>query len=62
MRTYNILREKVRRFNSDPEIQGLLQEVRAANHSEWLGAYSKEKGRALREEPFDPERQGGIAS
>ena len=29
MRTYLILKEKVARFNADPEIQGLLRELRA---------------------------------
>lgn len=29
MRTYLILKEKARRFNQDPEIQGLLEEIRA---------------------------------
>lgn len=29
MRSYNILKEKAKRFNADPEIQGLLAELRA---------------------------------
>ena len=47
MRTYNILRDKARRFNTDPDIQGLLQEDRALNDNGWLGEYSKGKVNAL---------------
>ena len=48
MRTYNILKEKARRFNADPEIQGILGEIRRSN-AEWkLGGYSKAKAKQLR--------------
>ena len=49
MRTYKILQEKVRRFNADAEIQGLLAEIRAGDaHLEGLMAsYSKENAKAL---------------
>jgi len=53
MRSYNILKEKVKRFNADPEIQGILQEIRAANADVSLGAYSKRKARALRSNLLD---------
>ncbi len=53
MRTYNILKEKVRRFNADPEIQGILGEIRRANSNGSLGAYSIEKARRLRSTPLD---------
>src|SRR5689334_7134339 len=33
MRTYNVLKEKARRFNADPEIQALLQEVNSGDSS-----------------------------
>jgi xylose isomerase len=53
MRTYNILRDKARRFNKDPEIQGLLQETRAMNGNGWLGAYSKGKVKEIRSSALD---------
>jgi xylose isomerase len=53
MRTYNILREKARRFNADPEIQGLLEEIRAMNGNGWLGEYTKEKVKELRSSKLD---------
>src|SRR5687767_6495855 len=53
MRTYNILRDKARRFNKDPEIQGLLQETRAMNGNGWLGAYSKGKVKEIRTSALD---------
>jgi xylose isomerase len=55
MRTYNILRDKARRFNKDPEIQGLLQETRALNGNGWLGAYSKGKVKEIRTSALDIE-------
>ncbi|HYK89651.1 MAG TPA: xylose isomerase [Acidobacteriota bacterium] len=53
MRSYNILKEKVKRFNADPEIQGILGEIRAMNKNGWLGAYSKKKGDAIRSKSLD---------
>lgn len=49
MRTFKILQEKVRRFNADPEIQGLLAEIRAGDdHLEGLmSGYSKANADAL---------------
>ncbi len=49
MRTYKILQEKVRRFNSDPEIQGLLAEIRARDEEleRRMQAYSRENAAAL---------------
>ena len=55
MRTYKILQEKVRRFNADAEIQGLLAEIRAGDpHLEGLMAgYSKASANALGGIGFD---------
>jgi xylose isomerase len=53
MRTYNILREKARRFNADPEIQGLLKEIRALNGETWLGKYSLQRAAELRAQTLD---------
>jgi len=52
MRTYNILKDKARRFAADKEIQALLQEV-GANNGDGLGAYSREKGDKLKRESFE---------
>jgi xylose isomerase len=60
MRTYLILKEKVKRFNNDPEIQGLLQELK--NHDAGVPGfdftYSPDKHQALKAVQFD---RNGIA-
>ncbi|HVO70675.1 MAG TPA: xylose isomerase [Aggregatilineaceae bacterium] len=55
MRTYLILKEKVQRFNVDPEIQGLLAEIHADDGSySWLaGGYGRDKAKRLKDETFD---------
>ncbi|GHO83377.1 xylose isomerase [Dictyobacter formicarum] len=59
MRTYNILREKARRFDADPEVQQLLATINAGNadHISWLSevrkGYSKELANKLKEATFD---------
>ncbi len=53
MRTYNILKEKVRHFNTDAEIQGILGEIRALNGGSWLGTYSRSRVTELRSSPLD---------
>ncbi len=53
MRTYNILREKARRFNADPEIQGILGEIRETNAGWKLGAYSRASAKQLRASSLD---------
>jgi xylose isomerase len=52
MRTYNILKDKARRFAADKEIQALLKEVGASN-GDGLGAYSREKGAKLKADTFE---------
>jgi xylose isomerase len=49
MRTYKILQDRVRCFNADPEIQGLLGEIRAGDaHLEGLmSGYSKSSADAI---------------
>lgn len=52
MRTYNILKDKARRFAADKEIQALLKEA-GANNGDGLGAYSREKATRLETDTFD---------
>ena len=52
MRTYNILKDKAKRFAADKEIQDLLKEV-GANNGDGLGAYSREKANKLKNESFE---------
>ena len=54
MRTYLILKEKVARFNADPEIQAALAELsdRGAKPGERV-TYSVETARRIRDESFD---------
>ena len=55
MRTYLILREKARMFNADPEIQGILRELNAAQPQidPLLSGYSKDTAAKLKTMPFD---------
>jgi xylose isomerase len=55
MRTYKILKEKARRFNADPEIQGILAGIRATDRADWLGSYSRERAERLRSDSIDIE-------
>ncbi|PWT95842.1 MAG: xylose isomerase [Candidatus Melainabacteria bacterium] len=55
MRTYNILRDKARQYASDPEIQELLRDIRAAGGTDDYGVskYSKDKANKLKTATFD---------
>lgn len=58
MRTYNILKEKARRFNADPTIQALLAEINSGNaeHAELFSSgYSKAAANKLKSIDFQPE-------
>jgi xylose isomerase len=63
MRTYLILREKARQFAQDPEIQGVIGELRAGDTA-YEGpssshGYSREAVQALRDHQFDVEALAG---
>ena len=53
MRTYLILKEKVARFNADPEIQQLLKELGSRGGNGERFAFSKEGAQALRTRKLD---------
>jgi xylose isomerase len=55
MRTYLIFKEKAARFNADPEIQALLEEINSYDGGldSYNGPYSPERAAALREQSFD---------
>ena len=57
MRTYNILKAKVRRFQEDKDIQGLLAEIRhdSGPAKELMGTYSSEQAARLKTLTFDIE-------
>ena len=57
MRTYNILKAKVRRFQEDKDIQGLLAEIRhdSGPAKELMGTYSSEQAARLKTLAFDIE-------
>jgi xylose isomerase len=60
MRTYLILKEKAARWNADPEIQALLQEI---NHDDgsmaaFQGTYTAAKAAALKAHVFDRQALG----
>jgi xylose isomerase len=62
MRTYNILKEKTAQFESDAEIQGILQEIGNQNpeYEQHLGKYSREKSQALKQVQFDIDAMGRV--
>ncbi len=55
MRTYLILKEKAAKWNADPEIQSLLQEINFDDGSlgQFFGKYSSEKASAIKAHEFD---------
>lgn len=55
MRTYLILKEKAAQFNEDEEVQALMAEINAndGSMSQFFGAYSSEKAKALKAQSFD---------
>jgi xylose isomerase len=56
MRNYLILKEKARQFNEDPEVQGLLAEIRngaGAESSEFAHGYSRELAEKVKLLPLD---------
>lgn len=55
IRTYLLLREKARQFAQDPAIQGLLQQIHAADASasQYLQPYSRQTADALKTATFD---------
>ncbi|GAA5528807.1 xylose isomerase [Herpetosiphon gulosus] len=60
MRTYQILAEKVQRFNADPEIQALLAQINAPNADveQFRGGYTPERAAALKAYQFDRQALG----
>jgi xylose isomerase len=61
MRTYNMFKEKARRFNADPEIQQLLKEINSGDsryESLLNKGYSAEAVRQLKEATFDADALG----
>ncbi len=57
MRTYNMLKAKVQRFQQDAEIQQLLKEINGGDqtYGGLLNGYSAENARTLKETTFDVE-------
>src|ERR1043166_7275166 len=53
MRTYLILKDKVARFNSDAEIQGLLSSLRSRGGTPNRAVFSSASARAIKQRPFD---------
>jgi xylose isomerase len=53
MRSYLILKEKVRRFRDDKEIQGLLATIRDSQGEQPVGKYSRATAEALKRRNFD---------
>ena len=60
MRSYLILKEKAHQFNADPEIQGLLAEIRPQEREleRLMSAYNAESAKQLRAIDFKPDELG----
>ncbi len=58
MRTYNMLKEKARRFNTDPEIQALLAEINSGDqaYGGLLSGYSADTVSRLKATTFDVDK------
>lgn len=57
MRSYMVLKEKVRQFQEDREIQGLLQDIESSGNTgnSSVSSYSSEQVQSLKERSFDRE-------
>jgi xylose isomerase len=53
MRTYLILRDKVGRFNADPEIRALLDELRRRAESDGSTRFTAQAAKRIRDRTFD---------
>jgi xylose isomerase len=54
MRNYLILKEKAKQFDDDPEIQGLLADIRSTGPGDrTVGRYSREKAENIKSMPLD---------
>ena len=53
MRSYLIFKEKVRHFNADAEIQGLLRELQTRGEGRKHAGFTKENAQALKAEKFE---------
>jgi xylose isomerase len=61
MRNYMILKEKARKFSQDPEIQGILKELKAAAGTSGFdtGKYSRDTATALKGATFEVDAIAG---
>jgi xylose isomerase len=62
MRSYNILREKAKRFQKDPDIQEILAKIASQNpdFEKHLGKYSRQKSQTLKRTKFDVDAMGEV--
>ena len=55
MRTYLILKEKAARFNQDPEIQAIFQELNSGGEASFASGYTTESAKKLKTTKFNVE-------
>ena len=62
MRSYNILREKAKRFQEDQDIQDILAKIASQNtdYEKHLGKYSRQKAQTLKRTKFDIDAMGKV--
>ena len=54
MRTYELMAERAKKWNADPEIKAILADLAKSDEPDWAGdTYSPDKGKALKAKSFD---------
>jgi xylose isomerase len=54
MRTYQLMAERAKKWNADPEIKAILADLAKSDEPDWAGGkYTPEKGTALKAKAFD---------
>ena len=54
MRTYDLMKERAKKWNADPEIKAILADLAKSDEPDWAGnKYSPDKGKALKAKTYD---------
>jgi len=54
MRTYELMAERAKKWNADPEIKAILADLATSDEPDWAGGkYTPEKGKTLKARTFD---------
>ena len=54
MRTYDLMAERAKKWNADPEIKGILADLAKSDEPDWAGQkYTADKGKQLKAREYD---------